>query len=194
MISRQGITPGVYGLAGKFLISMPGLEDPNFEKTVLFVCTHNKSGALGLVINQSYAADMTEILTPLGMEWGRPEEPIVHQGGPVALDRGFMLYETDLDYPGHVRICDQIYLGTNPDILRHMVQSGDHGRFFFALGYSGWASGQLEEELRDNVWLVSSLDRQILFDVPLVSRWDLAIRHLGIDPSRLVEPRRGLIH
>ncbi|WP_130472459.1 YqgE/AlgH family protein [Candidatus Magnetaquicoccus inordinatus] len=194
MISRRGTIPVGYGLAGKFLISMPGLEDPNFEKTVLFVCTHNKSGALGLVINQPYAADMSEILTPLGMEWTRPEEPIVYQGGPVALDRGFMLYETDLDYPGHVRICDQIYLGTNPDILRHMVESGDRGRFLFALGYSGWSSGQLENELRDNVWLVSSVDRHILFDMPLMSRWDSAIRMLGVDPLRLVEPRRGLMH
>jgi putative transcriptional regulator len=194
MISRRGTIPIGQGLAGKFLISMPGLEDPNFEKTVLFVCTHNKSGALGLVINQPYAADMTEILTPLGMEWGRQEVPVVHQGGPVSTDRGFMLYESDLDYPGHVRICEQLYLGTNPDILRYMVESEEGGRFFFALGYSGWSGGQLENELRDNVWLVSALDRHILFEMPLVSRWDSAIRLLGIDPGRLVEPRRGLIH
>ncbi|MEO5362733.1 MAG: YqgE/AlgH family protein [Magnetococcus sp. DMHC-8] len=182
------------GLAGKLLIAMPGLHDSHFEKAVLFVCTHNKSGALGLVINQPHEADMSEVLAPMGLEWGRPERPIVFQGGPVALDRGFMLYETDMDYPGHVHICDQVYLGTSPDILRHMVQSGERGRFLFALGYAGWAGGQLEMELRDNVWLVSTLDRAILFDVPVLARWESAVRLLGIDPLHLVDPGRGLVN
>ena len=182
------------GLAGKFLIAMPSLQDPNFEKSVLFICTHNKAGALGLVINQPHMADMSEVLTPLGLEWGRPETPMVFQGGPMALDRGFMLYETDLDYPGHVRICDHVYLGTNPEILRHLVQTDHQGRFLFALGYAGWGSGQLESELRDNVWLVSAMDRTVLFDLPALSRWDSAIRLLGINPQYLVDPGRGLVH
>ncbi len=194
MDATQETIPIGRGLAGKFLIAMPGLQDSNFERAVLFVCTHNKAGALGLVINQPHEADMSEVLAPMGLEWGRPEQPIVFQGGPVALDRGFMLYEADLNLPGHVRICDHIYLGTNPDILRHMVQSDEHGRFLFALGYSGWASGQLETELRDNVWLVSALDRTILFDLPVLARWESAIRLLGIDPLHLVDPGRGLVN
>ncbi|MBF0161852.1 MAG: YqgE/AlgH family protein [Magnetococcales bacterium] len=186
--------PAGRGLAGKFLIAMPGLQDPNFEKTVLFVCTHNKSGALGLVINQPHMANMSEVLAPLGLEWERPESPIVFHGGPMALDRGFMLYETDLDYPGHVRICEHIYLGTNPEILRHLVQERGQGRLLFALGYAGWGSGQLESELRDNIWLVGALDRTILFDLPLPSRWESAIRSLGVNPRYLVDPGRSSVH
>lgn len=193
MSAGRNTMPAGQGLAGKLLIAMPGLQDPNFERTVLFVCTHNKAGALGLVINQPHVADMSEVLAPLGLEWGRPERPIVFQGGPVAVDRGFMLYEEDLNLPGHVRICDHVYLGTNPEILRHLVQS-DRGRFFFALGYSGWEKGQLEMELRDNVWLVGAVDRSILFDLPIVSRWESAIRSLGIDPLHLVDPGRGRVN
>ena len=190
---REGM-PGGQGLAGKLLIAMPGLQDPNFEKAVLFVCTHNHTGALGLVINQPHIVDMSEVLAPLGLEWDRPERPIVFQGGPVAMDRGFMLYEDDLNMPGHVRICDHVYLGTNPEILRTMVQSDRRGRFLFALGYSGWGKGQLEMELRDNVWLVGAVDRTILFDLPITARWESAIRSLGIDPSHLVDPGRGLVN
>ncbi|MEO5339923.1 MAG: YqgE/AlgH family protein [Magnetococcus sp. MYC-9] len=191
---RQPIPTMGQGLAGKFLIAMPGLQDPNFEKAVLFVCTHNKAGALGLVINQPHIAEMAEVLLPLGMAWDRPEPPQVFQGGPMAMDRGFMLYESDLDYPGHLRICEDLFLGTNPEILRHLVQADDRGRLLFALGYSGWGSGQLEMELRENVWLVSALDRRILFDLPIPYRWESAIRLLGVDPRHLVDPGRGSVH
>ena len=182
------------GLAGKFLIAMPGLQDSNFERAVLFVCTHSEDGALGLIINQPHMASMREVISPLGLKWHRPEKPIVFQGGPVALDRGFILYEANLEYPGHVRISDNLYLGTNPDILRHLIQPGHQERFLFALGYAGWASGQLEAELRDNVWLVSPLDRRILFDLPVVARWKSAIQRLGIDFVQLVDPKSDLIH
>lgn len=191
--ARETIATG-RGLTGKFLVAMPGWQDAHFERAVLFVCSHNKSGALGLVINQPHMAAMSEVLAPLGLEWERPERPIVYQGGPVALDRGFMLYEDNLKFPGHLRVCDSLYLGTNPAILRHMVQSAEPGRFLFALGYAGWSSGQLERELRDNVWLVSGLDRTILFDLPTAARWESAMRLMGIDPLHLVDPGRGLIH
>lgn len=181
------ITTETQGLAGKFLIAMPGLQDPNFERAVLFICTHSQEGALGLIVNQPHMASMTEVLSPLGLEWLRPEVPVVFQGGPVALDRGFILYEANLEYPGHVRISDNLYLGTNPDILRHLVQSSDQERFLFALGYAGWASGQLESELRENIWLVSSLSRKVLFDLPVDARWESAIRLLGINPMQLVD-------
>ena len=186
--------PEGFGLAGKFLIAMPGLQDPNFERAVLFVCTHTKDGALALVINQPHLASMTEVISPLGLEWQRSEEPVVFQGGPVASDRGFVLYETSLEYPGHIRVDDNLYLGTNPDILRYLLQSSDRGRFLFALGYAGWESGQLEAELRDNIWLVSALDRKILFDLPLFSRWESAIQLLGIDSAQRVLPGSNAVN
>ena len=179
-------------LAGKLLIAMPGLQDPNFERAVLFLCSHSDDGALGLVINQSHPANMEEVVAQLGLEWKRPERSIVFQGGPVALDRGFILYERLLDFPGHLRVSQNLYLGTNPEILRSLVEADNDSRFLFALGYSGWGAGQLEAELRNNAWLVSGLDRQILFDPPIADRWEVAIRRMGIDPVQLMVPDSGM--
>lgn len=188
MNSENRRIPEGLSLAGKFLIAMPGLQDPNFERAVLFVCTHTEDGALALVINQPHLASMNEVISPLGLEWRRSEKPVVFQGGPVASDRGFILYETSLEYPGHIRVDENLYLGTNPAILRYLLQSSDRGRFLFALGYAGWESGQLEAELRENIWLVSALDRKILFDLPIFSRWESAIHLLGIDSAPLIAP------
>lgn len=177
-----------WGLAGKLLIAMPTLQDPTFERSVLFICTHSAEGALGLIINHPHLASWEEVISPLGLKWHKPEHPTVFQGGPVALDRGFILYETRLTCPGHVCILDDLYLGTNPEILRHLVKTTEQERFLFALGYAGWAGGQLETELKENVWLVSSLDRQLLFDAPVSSRWHAALQRMGIDPAQLVTP------
>ncbi|MBF0271016.1 MAG: YqgE/AlgH family protein [Magnetococcales bacterium] len=181
-------------LAGKFLIAMPGLRDANFERAVLFVCSHNSDGALGLVINQPHPVSMHEIMQQLGLSWRRTDQhPLVYQGGPVALDRGFILYERSVPCPGYIEVEKGLYLGTNPDILRHLVDETG-GRFLLALGYSGWASGQLEAELRANTWLVSEPNRSVLFDAPAVDRWSTAMRGLGIHPALLADPGAHLIN
>ncbi len=183
-------------LAGKFLIAMPGLQDPNFERAVLFVCSHSSEGALGLVINQPHPASMHEVIQQLGLRWERhDEQPQVFQGGPVALDRGFILYEqNELNFPGYLEVEHGLFLGTNPDILKHLVGSATHGRFLLALGYSGWAGGQLEAELRENTWLVSASSRSVLFDAPADDRWGAAIRMMGIDPALLADPGGHSVH
>ncbi|MBF0340249.1 MAG: YqgE/AlgH family protein [Magnetococcales bacterium] len=181
-------------LAGKFLIAMPGLRDAHFERAVLFVCSHTGDGALGLVINQPHPVSMREIIQQLGLTWRRPDQqPQVFQGGPVALDRGFILYERNVECPGCIEVEKGLYLGTNPDILRHLMEETG-GRFLLALGYSGWAGGQLEAELRDNSWLVSTLSRDVLFDAPAVDRWSTALHGLGIDPAMLTDPGAHLIN
>ncbi len=174
-------------LEGKFLIAMPSLNDPNFERSVLFICSHNEEGALGLVINQAHPASMQEILAQLGLDWNRHDSAIVYQGGPVAVDRGFILYEEFLEIPGNLKVEENLFLGTNPDILRHLVEGRSSGRFLFALGYSGWAGGQLETELKENAWLVTGLNRNILFETPVNTRWESALKIMGIDPAKLVD-------
>ncbi|MBF0421065.1 MAG: YqgE/AlgH family protein [Magnetococcales bacterium] len=174
-------------LEGKLLIAMPSLNDPNFERSVLFICSHNEDGALGLVINQAHPASMQEVLDQLGLDWGHRESAVVYQGGPVAVDRGFVLYEGLLDVPGYLKVAENLYLGTNPDTLRHLVEGSSTGRFLFALGYSGWASGQLEMELKENAWLVSGLNRHILFETPINTRWESALKGIGVDPVKLVD-------
>ncbi|MBF0429102.1 MAG: YqgE/AlgH family protein [Magnetococcales bacterium] len=175
-------------LAGKFLIAMPTLTDPNFERAVLLVCSHTREGALGLVINQLHSTSMREIVQQLDMTWQRKDcLPQVFQGGPVALDRGFILFEQLFNCTGCLQVEEGLYLGTNPEILRRLLSDETSGRFMLALGYSGWASGQLEAELRSNIWLVSAANRQILFDAPADKRWNAAIGSMGIDWVQLVD-------
>ncbi|MBF0623244.1 MAG: YqgE/AlgH family protein [Magnetococcales bacterium] len=174
-------------LAGKFLIAMPGLEDPNFNRAVVFVCAHSAEGALGLVINQPHPATMDDIITQLSLKWTRPDKPIIYHGGPVAPERGFILYEQRLDLPGVLKIAPEIFMATNPAVLHHLAKTATSGRFLFTLGYSGWGNGQLELELRQNAWLVGQVNRQVLFELPPARRWETAIRQMGIDPSQLVE-------
>ena len=175
-------------LAGKFLVAMPSLEDHNFERTVLFICSHDDEGALGLVINQPHPAPMDEVISQLNLKWNREEKPaIVYQGGPVSLERGFVLYEKDNDDPTHLKVADSLFLGTDPEILRSLVEEDTDKQFFFALGYSRWAKGQLEREIRENSWLIGKFDRKVLFELPSEGRWAAAIGAMGIDPALLVD-------
>ncbi|MBF0195989.1 MAG: YqgE/AlgH family protein [Magnetococcales bacterium] len=175
-------------LAGKFLVAMPTLEDNNFERTVLFVCSHDSEGALGLVINQPHPAPMDEVIGQLNLEWRRDEgAKIVYQGGPVSLERGFVLFEQENEDSTHLKVGDSLFLGTDPDILRTLVEKETSNQFFFALGYSGWAKGQLEREIRENAWLIANFDRRVLFDLPSEGRWTAALWAMGIDPAQLVD-------
>ncbi|MEO5369390.1 MAG: YqgE/AlgH family protein [Magnetococcus sp. DMHC-1] len=174
-------------LVGKFLIAMPSLRDPNFERSVIFVCAHSVEGALGLVINHPHPASMDDVINQLSLPWNRTDKPIVFQGGPVSPERGFILHERMIDIPGSLRVAPDIYMATNPEILHFLAKSEDTGRFLFTLGYAGWATGQLEVELRQNSWLVGQMDRRIVFDLPPKDRWYAAIRCMGIDPALLVD-------
>ncbi|MBF0621957.1 MAG: YqgE/AlgH family protein [Magnetococcales bacterium] len=177
-------------LIGKLLIAMPNLEDPYFERTVTFMCAHTEEGALGIVINQPHMATMDEVLAQLSLQSDRLQQSIVNYGGPVSPERGFILYEDDLKLDGYLEVVPHLFMGTNPDILRKLVSGPHTGRFLFALGYAGWSAGQLEEEMREDSWLVTDLDRRILFDVPLENRWEAAVRLLGIDPAMIVGGNR----
>ncbi|MBF0176935.1 MAG: YqgE/AlgH family protein [Magnetococcales bacterium] len=181
MISQE------YNLVGKFLIAMPGLQDPNFERAVIFVCAHSSEGALGLVINQPHTATMEDVVAQLSLPWNRTGKYIVYQGGPVSPERGFVLHERLVDIPGSLRVAPDIYMATNPEVLNFLAQSESAGRFLFTLGYSGWGTGQLEMELRQNSWLVGQMDRHIVFELPPPERWQAAIRRMGIDPAQLVD-------
>ncbi|MBF0286068.1 MAG: YqgE/AlgH family protein [Magnetococcales bacterium] len=181
-------------LTGKLLVAMPSLRDPHFERAVVFVCAHTEEGALGLVVNRLHPASMLEVVHQLDLEWNRDDLPDVLAGGPVGSERGFILYRSPLDFPGHLEVSPGLFMGTNPDILRHLARFEESGPFLFALGYAGWGVGQLENELRENAWLVVEPDLDLLFDLPLDERWESALRRLGIDPFRLVDAGHGMIN
>lgn len=181
-------------LAGRFLVAMPTLQDPHFERAVIFVCAHSEEGALGLVINQTHPASMDEVIQQLGLDWRQLERPPVYLGGPVSVERGFILLEEDFGLSGFVEVAPHLYMGANPEIMRLLATTPDQHRFLFALGYAGWAPGQLEGELRENAWLVCQLDRHLLFDLPVDERWRAALSILGVDPALLVDLGGGAIN
>ncbi|MEG3641474.1 YqgE/AlgH family protein [Magnetococcus sp. PR-3] len=178
-------------LAGRFLIAVPTLADPYFERTVVYLCAHNEEGALGVVINQPLETSMREMSQHLEVDWQREGVDRVYMGGPVSPEQGFVLFEESLELPGIIEVQPDLFMGTNPDIIRLMGRDGAHERFLFALGYAGWDEGQLEVELQENSWLVCEAQRNILFELDYGHRWEAAIRSMGIDPSLLVDSSHG---
>lgn len=175
-------------LIDQLLIAMPALDDPNFARTVAYVCQHDASGAMAVVINRPASFSLGDILDELRLEAvpaglsGRP----VLQGGPVSVERGFVLHTVDdRTWESSIQPAADLKLTTSRDVLAAIAGNEAPERYLFALGYAGWAAGQLEQELRDNAWLTAPADRDLLFDVPLDQRWHAATASIGIDPSRL---------
>lgn len=174
-------------LANQFLIAMPSLADPNFERSVTLICEHNSEGALGLIINKTTALNLGEVFEQLDLSHednALPDQPVMH-GGPVATSRGFVLHDLDQDWDSSLRLDSGLHLTTSRDIMEAMANGDGPARALFALGYAGWTAGQLESEISENAWLSVASSPDLIFDTPVDQRWDAATRLLGIDPSRL---------
>ena len=161
-------------LTHHFLIAMPAMADPHFANSLTYVCEHNPEGALGIVVNKpidmTLSALFEQIEIPLGDRALRRAP--VHFGGPVQIDRGFVLHRPLGNWQSTLAINDAVGLTTSKDV-------------FVSLGYAGWSAGQLEMELAQNAWLTVEADPDVLFDLPAESRLPAAVRLLGIDISRL---------
>lgn len=175
-------------LAGHFLIAMPGLKDPNFERGVTFLCQHDEGGALGITINRPMDLRIGDVLEQLDIDaeanpaWSR--QPVL-LGGPVHPDRGFVLHDRCGCWNSSVDVSDRLALTTSRDILEALARGDGPPNAVLALGYAGWAPGQLESEIRENAWLSGPGDPALIFDVPLESRWVVAAQALGIDITQL---------
>ncbi|HEX4159193.1 MAG TPA: YqgE/AlgH family protein [Rhizomicrobium sp.] len=175
-------------LEGKLLIAMPGMADPHFEKSVIFMCAHSSEGAMGIMINKAVAGlsfhDLMEKLE-LNVNPDTPNFPILY-GGPVETGRGFVLHSGD--YEGSeatLPVSEDISLTATLDILRAMADGRGPQHAIFALGYAGWTAGQIEDEIRRNGWIHCDCDPELLFNGELDSKWSAALRKLGIDVSGL---------
>jgi putative transcriptional regulator len=175
-------------LTGHLLIAMPSLQDPNFSRTVTYVCEHSEEGALGIVINRPLDLDLGTVFEQLELE--PSADPIlartpVLQGGPVSQERGFVLHEVlpDLEtpYDASMVVTERIRVTTSQDILTAMASGRGPRRALLALGYAGWGAGQLEQEMSDNAWLSVPANLKILFDTPFDQRWQAAAGLLGVD-------------
>lgn len=171
-----------------FLIAMPSLQDPFFQRSVTYICEHNAEGAMGIVINHPLKATIGDLLQQLDIEFD-PKNPITEQavcaGGPVQADRGFVLHKAQPGYLSSMQLDDDLMITTSKDILQNLTTSEGPDKFLLALGYAGWVAGQLEQEIADNSWLVIPADSSIIFDLAHAYKWQAATKKMGIETWQL---------
>jgi len=175
-------------LAGQLLVAMPGMSDPRFDRSVIYMCAHSDDGALGLVVNQLVDhIDFPDLLEQLNIDTGTPARQIrVHFGGPVETGRGFVLHSADYTQDSTLRVNEQVGLTASVGILEAIAQGSPTPRHsLLALGYAGWGPGQLDDEVQANAWLQVPANDAIIFDDDIDTKWDRAVGSLGIDVSFL---------
>lgn len=176
-------------LMGNLLIAMPSIQDPRFEKSVIYMCAHSAEGAMGLVVNRVLdSLSFPDLLEQLGIESRGLDDGIhVHFGGPVESGRGFVLHSADYMQDASLMVDDDIALTATLDILRAIAAGTGPRQSLLALGYAGWGPGQLDLEIKSNGWLHVHPDADLVFGRDLASKWERAVRKIGIDPRMLSE-------
>jgi putative transcriptional regulator len=166
---------------------MPQLVDPNFNRTVVLLCTHSEDGALGLVVNRPLVTT-GRVIVNLDPPVSTDRELQLWVGGPVEPQRSWILVGQETDENDEAlgrRITENLYLSTSPDLLRRLLEPSPPSLTRLFVGYSGWGPGQLEAELEASAWLMSDVDRDLIFKTPPDKMWEAAIRRLGADPATL---------
>lgn len=174
-------------LAGMLLVAMPGMPDPRFDRTVVFLCAHSSEGAMGIIVNQlAENVAFEAIVEQLGIEASAEAKALkVHVGGPVESSRGFVLHSADYVHENTLLIDESFALTATVDVLRAIAGGEGPKQKVFALGYAGWAPGQLDAEIQKNGWLVAPPDQKIVFELDDDHKWAGALRKIGVDPSLL---------
>ncbi|MDX6751062.1 YqgE/AlgH family protein [Geminicoccaceae bacterium 1502E] len=174
-------------LAGMLLIAMPAMTDPRFTRSVVYLCAHSPEGAMGLIVNQvADEVGFSAVVEQLGIEAG-PEAAAqrVHVGGPVESSRGFVLHSPDYRHESTLVIDEEFALTATVDVLKAIAGGNGPKHSVFALGYAGWAPGQLDAEIQANGWLVAPAESALVYDADNESKWLRAMRTIGVDPALL---------
>jgi putative transcriptional regulator len=175
-------------LAGQLLIAMPGISDPRFERALILVCAHDESHAMGLAVNRPVEGlSIPDLLERLDIKSEIKAPPdLVLMGGPVERERGFVLHTDDYESENSIAVSGGLKLTATRDVLEALAQaSGPPRRALLALGYAGWGAGQLEGEIRENVWLICEADEALVFGADHDKKWSRALAKLGVDVERL---------
>ena len=182
-------------LNGQMLIAMPGMSDPRFDRSLIYLCVHSEGGAMGIIVNKvapmmSFADLIVRFdILPDIKSADVPEEIMamaVQFGGPVEPGRGFVLHTSDyFSAESSLPVTERVALTATLDILRAMARGQGPQRALLALGYSGWAPGQLEDEMQRNGWLHCAADEELIFGTTQDDKYNLALRKLGVDPAML---------
>lgn len=173
-----------------FLLAMPGLAGEYFGNTITYICEHNEEGAMGFMVNRPMKLTVAQLLEQLGIGATLRAEQSVLEGGPVKTERGFILHSDEVEYDASLSLGSGLMLSTSRQTLQAIGEGRGPRRYLVALGYAGWGSGQLENELLNNAWLSCPADIDILFDVPFDQRVNKAAASLGID-FRLMSNQAG---
>jgi putative transcriptional regulator len=176
-------------LTHHFLIAMPSMADPNFARSLTYICEHNEQGALGLVVNRPIDMTLAALFERLNLETGARglAETPVYFGGPVQTDRGFVLHAPIGKWSSTLPVYERLGLTTSRDILEAVSHGTGPARMLLTLGYSGWAAGQLEHEIKQNAWLTVAAQDSIIFDVPAEERLPAAMELLGVSYATLAD-------
>jgi putative transcriptional regulator len=171
-------------LAPVLLVSMPQMVDPNFSRSVILLAEYGPGGAFGLIVNRQMAEPAVEVVR------AEPPVPIrgdVHLfvGGPVEPTRAWVLLADRPQDGEALEVADGVYLSASPEVIRHTLTSAPDPAARIVVGYAGWAPGQLDVELAESSWLMAPVQPDLIFEIPLPSMWETAIRRLGAEPSAL---------
>lgn len=173
---------------GRLLIATPNMGDPRFNRGVIYICSHDDDGAMGIMINKGRGGRMlSDMLINIGIEGDvKVADAPVLLGGPVDIDRGFVLHSADyFKTDTSLKLSDTLHLTSTKDILEALVMEDCPEKAMLAVGYSGWGAGQLEKEIQDNCWIVAEGDEALIFDADLDGKWTKALASLGIKPEML---------
>ncbi len=175
-------------LTGKLLVATPFLFDSRFFHSVIYVCGHDTSGAIGLVVNRLLPSisfeELLRQIDILDFQKNITNVPIYY-GGPIEMGRGFVLHTNDYQSNSTVPIDDSFSVTATLDIIKAIAQGSGPTKFLLTLGYTGWVSGQLEQEIMDNSWLSIDPSTSLIFDMPIDDKWRGSMASIGVDPAIL---------
>ncbi|HEU0044872.1 YqgE/AlgH family protein [Sphingomonas sp.] len=174
-------------LSGQFLLAMPGMHDPRFDRAVIAMCAHDEQGALGIGLGQTYdGLGSHDLLEQFAIDPGESVNAPVHIGGPVEPRRGFVVHSRDWGGQDSIDVAGRWAMSSTVDVLRAIAEGTGPSRWVVALGYAGWGEGQLDGELARPGWLNVKGDETLLFDTPAAERWQRGFAGAGVDPRFLV--------
>lgn len=169
------------------MLAMPSLDGTGFERSVIYLCSHDQDGAMGLVINRSFnALDFPGLLEQLDIKTEKTApDTLIHKGGPVESGRGFVLHSADFAQESTLLINEAHGLTATVDILKAIADDTIPQEYLVALGYAGWSANQLESEIKTNSWMISDGNDEIIFRTSIDEKWPRAMAMLGIDITML---------
>lgn len=180
--------PKPQSFRNSFLIATPDMGDPRFRFTVIYVVSHDRSGTMGIIINKDKSGLLiSDLLDQVGIPGDvRVADSPVLNGGPVDIDRGFVLHSSDyFKAETSLKISDTMSLTSTKDVLESLVSDDHPTHALLAVGYAGWGPGQLEKEIAQNSWLVTDADDDLIFSSDFAGKWATVLTDMGIDPSSL---------